>query len=225
AFDIRNSAFLLMDWSEQTLLILSLVLEAFVLFLAIKGRKVSLCYSFFAYLAIIFLSDLSVATLKMSPRQERQSFLWAQFLQDFVAIILVLELNSRVFKYYPRVRRSNWFFFFLACVFFGVYHLLTPQPHSDWWFSWASDVHSKILQATCAILLFMSGSILFYRLHIPIAYKYLLMGFAISQFAAALGFAIAAAFGQNMRALVSYSNILFFLLALIVWTRGYLVGE
>jgi hypothetical protein len=214
-----------MDLSEQILLILCLVLEAFVLLLAIKGRKISLCYSFFAYLAITFLSDLAGATLKMTPAQERDSFLWAQFLTDFVAIILVLELNSRVFKYYPRVRRSNWVFFFLACIFFVVYHWLTPQAHSDWWFSWASDVHSKILQATCVVLLFMSGSILFYRLHIPIAYKYLLIGFAISQFAVALGFAIAAAFGQDMRVPVSYSNALFFLLALIVWTRGYLVGD
>jgi hypothetical protein len=214
-----------MDLSEQILLISCLVLEAFVLLLAIKGRKISLCYSFFAYLAITFLSDLAVATLKMSLAQERRFFNWAEFLQDFVAIILVLELNSRVFKYYPRVRRSNWLFSFLACIFFVVYHLLTPQAPSEWWFSGASDLHSKVLQATCVVLLFMSGSILFYRLHIPIAYKYLLIGFAISQFAVALGFAIAAAFGQNMRGPVTYFNGLFFLLALIVWTRGYLIVD
>jgi hypothetical protein len=68
----------------------------------------------------------------------------------------------------------------------------------------------------------MAGSILFYRLRIPAAYKYLLMGFAISQFASALAFAIAAAFGQNARGPVSYSNTIFFLLASIVWTRVYL---
>ncbi len=211
-----------MNRYQQTLLILCLVFEAAILLLAIKRNKISLCYSFFAYLTITFLSDLAAATLRMSLAQDRQVFLWAEFLQDFVAIVLVLELNSRVFKYYPRVRRSNQFVFVFACIFFVVYHLLTPQTRVDnWWFSKPSDVHSKILQATCLVFLFMSGSILFYRLHIPTAYKHLLLGFAISQFAAALAFAVSAAFGQNTRVFVSLSNSVFFLLALIMWTRVY----
>jgi len=173
-------------------------------------------------MGIAFLSDLAAATLKMSGNKDRQVFLWAEFLQDFVAIVLILELNPRVFKYYPRVRRSNQFIFLFAGIFFVIYHLLTPQTRNDWWFSTASDLHSKILQATCVVFLFMAGSILFYRLRIPAAYKYLLMGFAISQFAAAFAFAVAAAFGQNARVPVSYSYGIFFLLALIVWTRVYL---
>jgi hypothetical protein len=63
-----------------------------------------------------------------------------------------------VFKYYPRVRRSNQFIFFFACIFFFVYHWLTPQIRKDWWFSMESDLNSKILQATCMVLLFMAGS-------------------------------------------------------------------
>jgi hypothetical protein len=212
-----------MNRYENALLVLSLVLEAFILFLAIMRRRVSLCYSFFVYLGIAFLSDFAVATLKMSALQERQVFLWAQFLLDLVAIILIVELNPRVFQYYPRVRRSNQFIFLFAGIFFFIYHLLTPQTRNDWWFSKASDLHSKILQATCVVLLFMAGSILFYRLRIPAAYKYLLMGFAISQFAAALAFAVAAVFGQNARVPASYSQTIFFLLAFIVWTRVYLV--
>jgi hypothetical protein len=212
-----------MDPYEQVFLVLGLLLEGSILFLAILRRKISLCYSFFVYMGIAFLSDLAVATLKMSGNQERQVFLWAEFLQDFVAIVLILELNSRVFKYYPRVQRSNRFVFFLAGIFFILYHLLTPQTRNDWWFSKPSDLHSKILQATCIVFLFMTGSILFYRLRIPAAYKYLLMGFAISQFAAALAFAVAAVFGQNARVPASYSQTIFFLLAFIVWTRVYLV--
>jgi hypothetical protein len=211
-----------MDRFQQILSVFCLLLEASILFLAIHGRKISLCYSFFAYLAITFVSDLAGTTLKMSRAEQRQLFLWTEFLQDFVAIVLILELNPRVFKYYPRVRRSNQFIFVFAGIFFVIYHLLTPQTRNDWWFSIGSDLHSKILQATCIVFLFMSGSILFYRLHIPTAYKYLLMGFAISQFAAALVFAVAAAFGQNARIAVSYSITIFFLLALIIWTRVYL---
>ena len=156
---------------------------------------------------ITFLSDLAVAaTLKMSSNAQRRFFFWAEFLQDFVAIILVIELNSRLFKYYPRVRRSNQFIFFFAGIFFFVYHWLTPQTRKDWWFSTGSDLHSKILQATCIVLLFMAGSILFYRLQIPPAYKYLLLGFLTSQFAVALGFAVLATFGEKARVPVSYSN-------------------
>lgn len=69
----------------------------------------------------------------------------------------------------------------------------------------------------------MAGSILFYRLQIPPAYKYLLLGFLTSQFAVALGFAILATFGEKARVPVSYSNQVFFLLALIIWTRVYSV--
>ena len=212
-----------MDRYQQVLLVVCLLLEASILFLAIQRRKISLCYSFFAYLTITFVADLATATLKMTPEEQRRFYLWSEFLQDFVAIILILELNPRVFKYYPRVRRSNQFIFFFAGIFFVIYHLLTPQTQQhDWWFSRPSDLHSKILQATCVVFLFMSGSILFYRLRIPATYKYLMIGFAISQFAAALAFAIAAAFGQNARVPVNYSQTIFFLLALIVWTRVYL---
>lgn len=211
-----------MNRYQYALLILGLLLEASILFEAVKRKKISICYSFFIYLLITFLSDFVAAVLKMSSTAERRFFFWAEFLQDFVAIILVIELNSRLFKYYPRVRRSNQFIFFFAGVFFFVYDWLTPQTRNDWWFSTDSDLHSKILQATCIVLLFMAGSILFYRLQIPPAHKYLLLGFLISQFAVALAFAVLATFGEKARVPVSYSYQVFFLLALIIWTRVYL---
>ena len=206
----------------EILLLLCLVFEALILFLAIWKRRMSLCYSFFAYLAITFLTDLAAATLKMSPEIERQLYRWDELLGNLVKIILLLELNSRVFKYYPRVRRSNQFIFFFACIFFLVYHWLTPQTRVDWWFSMESDLNSKILQANCMVLLFMSGSVLYYRLHVSTAYKYLLLGFLTSQFALALGLAVLATFGESARVPVAYSNTIFFLIALLVWTRAYL---
>jgi hypothetical protein len=198
-----------------------LAFEGLILFLAIKNRKTSLCYSFFVYLVINFVADLAFATLKMSPTTAQPVYLWLEFVVDFVCIVLVLEVNYRVFKLYPRVQRANQVIFFFAIVFFFVYHWLTPQTRNDWWFSVGSDLDSKIMQATCIVLLFMSGSILFYRLHIPASYKYLLVGFLVSQFAVALGFAIMAAFGQETRVLLSSWNSTFFLLALIIWTRVY----
>jgi hypothetical protein len=210
-----------MNRYQQILLVFCLLLEFTILLLAIRRRKISLCYSFFFYLMMTLLTDLAVATLNMSATLGRQLYRWDELAGNFVKIILVLELNSRVFKYYPRVRRSNQFIFFFACIFFFVYHLLTPPTRDDWWFSMESDLNSKILQATCVVLLFMSGSILFYRLHIPAAYKYLLLGFLTSQFAVALGLAVLATFGQKARVPIAYSNSVFFLLALVIWTRVY----
>ena len=210
-----------MNRYQEILLVFCLLLEASILLLAIRRRKISLCYSFFAYLLITFLTDLAFATLNMSATVGRQLYRWDEFGGAFVKIVLVLELNSRLFKYYPRVRRSNQLIFFFACIFFFVYRWLTPQTRVDWWFSIESDLNSKILQATCIVLLFMSGSILFYRLHIPAAYKYLLLGFLTSQFAVALGLAVLATFGQRARVPIAYSNTVFFLLALVIWTRVY----
>jgi hypothetical protein len=211
-----------MNRYQQILLVLCLLLEASIVLLAIRRRKISLCYSFFAYLVITFLTDLAFATVNMSAVLKRQLYRWDEFVGAFVKIVLVLELNSRLFKYYPRVRRSNQVIFFFACIFFFVYHWLTPQTRNkDWWFSMESDLNSKILQATCIVLLFMSGSILFYRLHIPAAYKYLLLGFLTSQFAVALGLAVLATFGEQASVPISYSNSVFFLLALVIWTRVY----
>jgi len=214
-----------MDRPYQILQVLCLVLEALILFLAIRKRKIALCYSFFAYLAITFVTDLAAATLKMSEAFGHQLYRWDELVGNFVKIILVVELNSRVFKFYPRVRRSNQFIFFFACIFFFVYHWLTPQIRNDWWFSIESDLNSKILQATCTVLLFMSGSILFYRLHVPPAYKHLLLGFLTSQFALALGLAVLATFGRGARVPVNYSNAIFFLVALVIWSRGYLTDD
>jgi hypothetical protein len=212
-----------MNRYQQILLVFCLLLEFTILLQAVRRRKISLCYSFFFYLVITLLTDLAAATLKLNATLGRQLYRWDELVGNFVKIILVLELNSRVFKYYPRVRRSNQFIFFFACIFFFVYHLLTRQTRDDWWFSMESDLNSKILQATCFVLLFMSGSILFYRLHIVAAYKYLLLGFLTSQFAVALGLAVLATFGESARVPIGYSNAVFFLLALVIWTRVYSV--
>ncbi|PYV84695.1 MAG: hypothetical protein DMG05_24145 [Acidobacteria bacterium] len=210
---------------QQILVVLCLILEAVLLVLAFIKHRVSICYFFFIYLVFVFVSDSAYATLLMFKIGARQFYVGKEFCLDVIKIGMALELNHKIFKYYPRVRRSNLFGIIGATIFFFIYHWLTPQKNLDWWFSIPSDVHSKILQATCISFLFMSGSILFYRLQITGAYKFLILGFLVSQLPLALGFAIVAAFGQKARIPLSYFNSAFFLLALIVWIRVYFADD
>jgi len=206
---------------QQIFVVLCLVLEAVLLVLAFTKDRMRICYSFFIYLLFVFVSDSVYATLLMFKIGARQFYVLKEFCLDLIKIGMALELNWKIFKYYPRVRGSNLVGIIGAAIFFLIYHWLTPQKNLDWWFSIPSDVHSKILQATCISFLYMSGSILFYRLQITGAYKFLILGFLVSQLPLALGFAIMAAFGQKARIPLSYFNSIFFLLALIVWTRVY----
>jgi len=210
---------------QQIFVVLCLVLEAVLLVLAFTKDRMRICYSFFIYLLFVFVSDSVYATLLMFKIGARQFYVLKEFCLDLIKIGMALELNWKIFKYYPRVRGSNLVGIIGAAIFFLIYHWLTPQKNLDWWFSIPSDVHSKILQATCISFLYMSGSILFYRLQITGAYKFLILGFLVSQLPLALGFAIMAAFGQKARIPLSYFNSIFFLLALIVWIRVYFADD
>lgn len=210
---------------QQIFVVLCLILEALLLVLAFSKDRIRICYSFFAYLVFVFVSDSVYAILLMFRMGAREFYILKEFCLDLIKIAMALELNQRIFKYYPRVKRSNLVGITGAAIFFLIYHWLTPQKDPDWWFSIPSDVHSKILQATCISFLYMSGSILFYRLQITGAYKFLILGFLLSQLPLALGFAIMAALGQKARIPLSYFNSAFFLLALIVWIRVYLADD
>ncbi|PYV39272.1 MAG: hypothetical protein DMG06_23615 [Acidobacteria bacterium] len=206
---------------QQIFVVVCLVLEGLLLVLAFVKDRIKISYSFFIYLVLVFVSDSIYATLLTFKMGARQFYVVKEFCLDAIKIGMALELSQKIFKYYPRVKSSNLIGIIGAAIFFLVYHWLTPQKNLDWWFSIPSDIHSKILQATCISFLYMSGSILFYRLQITGAYKFLMSGFLLSQLPLALGFAIVAAFGQKARIPLSYFNSAFFLLALIVWIRVY----
>lgn len=207
------------------LLIVGLVLQLFLVIAGLQKRNLRLNYSFFFYLLASFVSTLAISYIIQDVAVIRSFYKIKEFILDALKTAILFEFNHRVFRYYPRVQRSNYWFFVLAIFGLGLYLWLAPAEEGSWWGTVPLDVHAKIMQANCFLFMVFAGSILFYRLHIDERHKLLLIGFLISQFPLAFGFAVMAALGSPARTLGSRSNSAFFVIALLIWAKVYLKND
>ena len=210
---------------KDGLLVAGLVLQFFLVLAGFRKRNMQLSYSFFVYLVTSFVSSYVVSNLIEDRATSRSFYTAKEFTLDAIKTAVLLEFNHRVFRFYPRVQRSNYSFFFMAIFGLGLYLWLVPAEKGTWWGTEPLDVHAKIMQANCFLFVVFTGSILFYRLHIDGRHKLLLIGFLFSQFPLAFGFAAMAAFGAPARAPGSRLNSLFFVVALLIWAKVYLKND
>nr|AGT45820.1 hypothetical protein PPT_M2_12 [uncultured marine bacterium PPT_M2] len=191
----------------------------------LRKRNLQLSYSFFIYLLTSLVSSYLVSYVIKDPATSRWFYAAKEFTLDALKTAVLIEFNHRVFRFYPQVKRSNYWFFVLAIFGLGLYLWLIPAEKGTWWGTELLDVHAKIMQANCFLFFVFTGSILFYRLHIDPRHKLLLIGFLFSQFPLAFGFAAIAAFGAPARELGSRLNSLFFVIALLIWAKVYLKND
>jgi len=210
---------------KDVLLVAGLVVQFFLVVAGFRKRNMQLSYSFFVYLVTSFVSSYVISSLIEDRVTSRWFYTAKEFALDAIKTAVLLEFNHRVFRYYPRVQRSNYWFFLLAILGLGLYLWLVPAEKGSWWGTGPLDIHAKIMQANCFLFLVFTGSVLFYRLHIDGRHKLLLIGFLFSQFPLAFGFAAMAAFGAPARALGSRMNSLFFVIALLIWAKVYLNND
>ena len=216
-----RSLFSSMDTLQKILLVAGLIVQLLLIFAGLRRGNMRISYLFLVYLCVGFLSSVAVSYLIENHEGRRLFYVVKELLLDAIKIALLLELNLRIFRSYPRVRRSNFFFFIWAGLFLLIYVWLFPLEKQDWWGAIPLDLHSKIMQTTCFIFFVFAGSVLFYRLQIDARHKFLLLGFLFSQFPLALGYALMATFGESARPFLSLLNSGFFVLALFIWTRVY----
>ncbi len=210
---------------KDVLLVAGLVLQFFLVLAGFRKRNLQLSYSFFVYLLTSFVSSYVVSNLIEDRATSRWFYTVKEFTLDAIKTAVLLEFNHRVFRFYPRVQRSNYWFFLLAIFGLGLYLWFVPAEKGTWWGTEPLDVHAKIMQANCFLFVVFTGSILFYRLHIDGRHKLLLIGFLFSQFPLAFGFAAMAAFGAPARELGSRLNSVFFVVALLIWAKVYLKND
>ena len=210
---------------REGLLIAGLVMQLFLVLAGFQERNLRLSYSFFIYLLTSLLSSFTISYLIQDSAASRLFYVIKEFTLDALKTAVLIEFNHRVFRFYPHVKRSNYWFFALAIFGLSLYLWLVPAEKGTWWGTVPLDVHAKIMQANCFLFFVFTGSILFYRLHIDGKHKLLLIGFLFSQFPLAFGFAAMAAFGEPARALGSRLNSLFFVIALLIWAKVYLKND
>ena len=210
---------------KDGLLVAGLVLQFFLVLAGFRKRNMQLSYSFFVYLLTSFVSSYVVSNLIDDRATSRWFYTAKEFTLDAIKTAVLLEFNHRVFRFYPRVQRSNYWCFLLAIFGLSLYLWLVPAEKGTWWGTEPLDVHAKIMQANCFLFVVFTGSILFYRLHIDGRHKLLLIGFLFSQFPLAFGFAAMAAFGAPARAPGSRLNSSFFVVALLIWAKVYLKND
>ena len=214
-----------MENLRDVLLMVGLVLQLFLVLAGFQKRNFRLSYSFFIYLLTSFISTLVISYMIQDATVRRSFYKVKEFGLDALKTAVLLEFNHRVFRYYPRVKRSNYWFFVLTIFGLALYLWLVPATEGTWWGTMPLDAHAKIMQANCFLFFIFAGSILFYRLHIEDRHKFLLIGFLFSQFPLAFGFAVMAAFGAPARVLGSRLNSAFFVIALLIWAKVYLKND
>ena len=210
---------------KDGLLVAGLVTQLFLVLAGLRRRNLQLSYSFFIYLLASLVSSFTISCLIQDTASIRLFYVIKEFTLDALKTAVLIEFNHRVFRFYPQVKRSNYWFFVLAIFGLVLYLWLVPAEKGTWWGTVPLDVHAKIMQANCFLFFVFTGSILFYRLHIDGRHKLLLIGFLFSQFPLAFGFAAAAAFGASARELVSRLNSTFFVVALLIWAKVYLKND
>jgi hypothetical protein len=211
----------LMKSLQHYLLWVGLALQLGLILLGARRESIRVCYSFYLYLVVGLVCSVLVSYVIGDKDSRRFFYVVKELGLDAIKAALLLELNTRVFRFYPRVRRSNFLFFIVSAVLLVIYAWVMPQDKSDWWGSVPLDLHSKIMQATCLVFFVFAGSILFYRLQIDSRHKFLMLGFLFSQFPLALGYATAATFGETATRFVNPSSQILWVLALLIWTRVY----
>ena len=216
---------LTMKTLRDGLLVAGLITQLFLILAGLRKRNLELSYSFFIYLVASFVSSFTISYLIQDSASSRLFYVIKEFILDGLKTAVLIEFNHRVFRFYPQVKRSNYWFFVLAIFGLCLYLWLIPSEKGSWWGTVPLDVHAKIMQANCFLFFVFTGSILFYRLHIDGRHKLLLIGFLFSQFPLAFGFAAAVAFGEPARALVSRLNSSFFVIALLIWAKVYLKND
>jgi len=204
------------------LLVAGLILQLFLVLTGFRKRNFRLSYSFFIYLLTSLVSSYAVSYL---IHDKRWFYTMKEFTLDALKTAVLIEFNHRVFRFYPQVKRTNYWFFALAIFGLSLYLWLVPAEKGEWWGTGPFDVHAKIMQANCFLFFVFTGSILFYRLHIDGRHKLLLIGFLFSQFPLAFGFVAMAVFGAPARELGSRLNSLFFVIALLIWAKVYLGND
>jgi hypothetical protein len=210
-----------MDTLQRILLVGGLIVQLLLILAGLRRENLRISYLFLVYLCVGFLSSIAVSYLIESNEGRRLFYIVKELLLDVIKVGLLVELNRRIFRSYPRVRRSNFFLFVWAGLFLLIYIWLFPPEKPDWWGAIPLDLHSKVMQTTCFIFFVFAGSVLFYRLQIDTRHKYLLLGFLFSQFPLALGYALMATFGEAARPFLSLLNSVFFVLALFIWMKVY----
>jgi hypothetical protein len=210
---------------QDLLLLAGLVIQAFLVVRGFTRENSRICRSFHFYLIATFASSIVVSYVIKSQEGRRQFYIVKELGLDVLKLGVLLELNTRIFRYYPRVMRANTRFFVLAVCLLVLYLWLLPLEKADWWAAAPLDIHSKVMQMNCFMFFVFSGAVLFYRLHIDARHKLLLLGFLFSQFPLALGFATMAAIGERTRESLSLLNSGFFIVALLMWAKVYWRGD
>ncbi|MFN8009033.1 MAG: hypothetical protein U0V70_18790 [Terriglobia bacterium] len=206
----------------QAVTTLGLGIHFTLILIGARRKRFRICLAFYIYLLVSFVSTIVISYVISEKELRRQIYYLKEFLLDLIKLVMLFELNRKIFGLFPRVRRSNRALFGITGMVFVTYAFALPVESKVWWGSIPFDLHSKVLQTTCLAYLILVFSALYYRIEVPLAYKYLVMGYLISQLPVALGFAYVAMAGEAARDRVSLVNSLFFVLAMLVWTRVYL---
>jgi len=210
---------------QQVVATIGLAIHLFLLLIGLRQQRFRKCLTFYVYLLATFSSTVVITYVVNEKDLRRQIYYLKEFLLDIIKLAMLLELNHKIFRFFPRVQRSNRALFGITGILFIVYALAFPAESKSWWGSVPFDLHSKVLQTTCLAYLVMVFSALYYRIEVLAEFKYLLMGYLFSQLPVALGFAYVAIVGEAARKTVSLLNSLFFVVAMLVWTRVYWVYD
>jgi hypothetical protein len=210
---------------QQAISTIGQVIHFCLLLMGLRHKRFQRCLTFYLYLLVSFISSIVISYLVSEKELRRQLYYLKEFLLDMIKIGMLIELNKRIFGFFPKVQRSNRTLFGIAGMLLVVYMFALPTESKIWWGSLPFDLHSKVLQLTCFAYLMMVFSALYYRIEVARDYKFLLVGYLFSQLPVALGFAYVAIVGEAASRTVSLLNSMFFVLAMVVWTRVYWAND
>jgi len=92
---------------REGLLIVGLVMQLFLVLAGFQKRNLRLSYSLFIYLVASFVSSFTMSFLIQDTASSRLFYVIKEFTLDALKTAVLIEFNHRVFRFYPKVKRSN----------------------------------------------------------------------------------------------------------------------
>ncbi|MBI4482449.1 MAG: hypothetical protein HY652_06110, partial [Acidobacteria bacterium] len=170
---------------------------------------------FFVYVAAVFVADLMLIFM-----WNRQFYVVREFGIDVLRLTAFYDLNRRIFRLYPGLRRSVNGSVVLISAAFIAYALWVPPKTSGWWYTAYFDLHTRLIQWSAFLMVLAASLIYVYNLWVPRLYKTIVMGFLFYLFPNALFFLILARVQESGRNLISLASSFLFLVTLSIWIWG-----
>ena len=228
-----------MDWLQEFIYVLSIILEAFILYLILKHKQYHLCKLFFFYIFFLWIPSIFFLIFWDTLYRSNMSgsyillYLFAvnNHLHNLLKFGIIYEMYMKIYRPYPGARTIILPFLILTLPLL-FYYLLTVQSFSGLGLVWniAMELDSRIILVITLQFIVIAGGVFFFNLKIHRTLKLIILGFLVYQGPRSINLLLATFYAGKSNEfishmhefkIVSYIHQFWIIPVLLIWIWAY----